>query len=484
MHYPQAEVSRAAAALRAVPLWVYVVALFLLLVLLAPSATVVGGDGDVDRVPAVDLEAVQRSFEEVVARVTPSVVAIRVERRYVAVFPPAEGGAEPAGLEQLVIVNGSGTIIGSDGLILTNEHVIQSASRIELLFSDGQRLPATVVASDPRSDLAVLRVERQQLSAAKVCHWAEVARSQWAITLGNPYGLGSDGNLSVSIGVISNLGRRLPGLGEVDDRLYHNMIQTTAAINPGNSGGPLFNIRGEMIGVVTAMHTRAAADEGVGFAIPLTPSKLRIIERLSRGEAVEYGYLGVTVGTPSANERRSAGLDADVGVIVQVVEPDGPAALAGVCAGDLIVRFAEQVVRNPGHLAERLGEVPVGVRIPVELRRDGKRLVTMTSVERREVSHVSWMRGGALLWRGMRLANLTSDARQRMSAGAETEGVVVIDVAGDGPAQRAGIRIGDVIEQVAGQSVHDTYSVRQTVGKCHGSVEVVVRQRGACTLAP
>src|SRR4030095_233605 len=171
-----------------------------------------------------------------------------------------------------------------------------------ILFHDGKTAVGTVLATDPRSDLAIVHVDRHGLPAAKLCDRARIARGQWTLALVNPYGLGNDGKLSVSIGVISNLNRKLPGLGEADDRLYSDMIQTTAAINPGNSGGPLFNIHGEVVGIVTAMHTRAAADEGVGFAIPLTPGRRTIIDKLKQGRSIEYGYIGLTTHNADSGE--------------------------------------------------------------------------------------------------------------------------------------------------------------------------------------
>jgi S1-C subfamily serine protease len=231
--------------------------------------------------PLEELEKLQSAFQEIVAEVSPSVVGIRVQRRHHARSDQRGRGSD----EQFVLVNGSGTIIDRNGLILTNEHVIKGADEIRVVFHDGQRETADVVSADPRQDLAILQVSRAGLEPAKICDWDSVARGQWSVALGNPFGLGSDGQLSVSVGVISNLNRQLPGLGDVDERSYSDMIQTTATINPGNSGGPLFNLRGELIGVITAMHTRAGGDEGAGFAIPMTDARRAMVARLARGSA-------------------------------------------------------------------------------------------------------------------------------------------------------------------------------------------------------
>jgi len=458
--------------------------LFSLLALVAPAGSR-GDDGQAataDSLP--DLEQIEKAFERVIAHVSPSVVGIRVQRRYMAAWPGEQ--RDPAGraFQQLVTVNGSGTIIDRGGLILTNEHVVQSAGEIEVFLHDGRRVPATVLAADARGDLAVLKIELDDLPAAPMVDWSGVTRGQWTIALGNPYGLGSDGKLSVSVGVISNLGRRLPGLGEVDDRFYTDMIQTTAAIHPGCSGGPLFNISGQLIGVVTAMHTRAPTDEGVGFAIPMTPARRRLLQQLCAGNAVSYGYLGLTVRVVEPGEQQAAGLGPRVGAVVQQVDPEGPGNEAGLREGDLILRFGDRLVRGPGLLAELVGQTEPGTTVAVELRRGAQHLTLHPTVQRRQVSRVSWMRGGAILWRGMRLANLTTAARRRMGIAADTVGVIVIDVAEHSAAERAAIEIGDVIETVAEAPVYDIAGFQSRVRGREGPVKIRIRARGERVVRP
>lgn len=384
------------------PLWFYAALLFAVLAVFAPPATARDaerGDAATEAVP--DLEAIQRGFQRVIERVTPSVVGLRVQRRHVTVLSGSDAAGGAGTFEQTVIVNGTGTVLRADGLILTNEHVIQSADNIQVLFHDGQTLPATVVAADTRGDLAVLRVARRDLVPARLGDWSEVARGQWSIVLGNPYGLGRDGKLCASVGVISNLGRRLPGLGETDDRFYDDMIQTTAAICPGNSGGPLFNIRGELIGVVTAMHTRAAASEGICFAIPLNSAKRGLVERLIAGEAIAYGYLGITARPPAAAERQAAGLASDAGAVVETIEPGGPGARAALREGDVILEYNGQRVKNPAHLVELVGQTPAGRQVVLDVRRGRQPLTLRAAIDRRQRERV----GGLLRQRDTRMAS-------------------------------------------------------------------------------
>jgi len=466
-------------------LWLAAALLFALSIPAAPRAPAADEPPDAASGSVADLGAIERAFEQVAARVAPTVVGIRAQRRYAAALPVGDAGGENAAVEQLVVVNASGTIISAEGLILTNEHVVQAAVDVEVLFHDGRKLPATVVSSDPRSDLAVISVARSGLSPATLGDWEAVTRGQWAIVIGNPFGLGSDGKLSVSVGVIANLDRQLPGLGEVDDRFYSDMVQVTAPINPGNSGGPLLNIRGELIGIVTAMHTRAPADDGVGFAIPLTPAKRRLIDILRQGRRIEYGYLGVSVRLPEPAERTAAGLGAERGVIVQQVEPDGPAAAADLRVGDLLFAYAQSPVTGPAQLAELIGQTPVGTRVGLELLRAGQPLDLEATIDRRDISRVSWMRGGAVFWRGLRLADLTDDSRRRMRVtGDAPRGVVVIEVDADSPAGRAGVQAGNVIEAVGGQPVHGALDFLARVRDAAGALEVAIRERGTRTIAP
>lgn len=467
-----------------VRLWLCAAIVFVLLALFAPLRSSGEEGPEVGAEVPTYLGQLEQDFERVAEQVSPSVVGIRVQRRYLTNLPGETEETTTGIYEQLVTVNGSGTIIDPAGLILTNEHVVQSATEIEVIFHDGQSLPATVVAADARGDLAVLKVDREGLTPARLVDWTKVARGQWAITLGNPYGLGEDGKLSIAVGVIANLGRKLPGLGEVDDRLYTDMIQTTAAIHPGCSGGPLFNVHGELVGVVTAMHTRAADDDGVGFAIPMTPGRRRLVDELRQGKPIVYGYVGLDVRALEPAEREAAALDPQVGVVVKGVDADGPAAAAGVREGDLVLRYDEQVIRGPSSLAELVGQTPPGRTVAVELRRGGQSLVVQTAVRQREVSRVSWMRGGAMVWRGMRLTDLTPYVCQRMGVTAGSVGVVVIDVADDSPAQRAAVQVGDVIDGVAETSVRDIAGFRTRVCGRQGPVKIRVRARGELVVSP
>ncbi len=351
-------------------------ALFAALSVLASGPNPTRGGGETPNLPSGARE-LERAFQTTIEQVTPSVVGIRSQRR-----------ADDTTDDARVIVNGSGSILSADGLILTNEHVIHAADTIEVIFHDGQRTPGNVVGSDVRADLAIVRVARNGLPTVRFADADKVARGQWAIAVGNPIGLGADGNLSVSVGVVSNLQRRLPGLGEDDDRLYTDMIQTTASIHPGNSGGPLFNLAGEMIGIVTAMHARSADDDGIGFAIPLSAERRKMIDALTSSKSLAHGYLGAVVGAVD-------GIHAKRGVVVERVETNGPAAAAGLLVGDNLTSFDGQPITGVGSFCELISRAAPGSRASLSVERGGHPVRVEVVIQQRSIERVARLRDKA-----------------------------------------------------------------------------------------
>ena len=349
---------------------------------LAAAWPVQGGDGRAGRYDLADLESLERAFVELAARVRPSVVAIRTYE----LRAPGESDTRV----RLPISHGSGFVIAADGYIATNKHVLNDADVISVVLPNGLRYQASVVQTDIRSDLAVLKIDAERLP---VVRWGDLARvrvNQWAFACGNPFGLAvSSGDASVTYGVVSALGRdmtnrieHVPGV-----HYYGNLIETSAAINPGGSGGPLFNLAGEVIGIVTAIETSSGVSEGTGFAIPVDRHTRRILDTLTAGKQVRYGFLGVTVAdVEQPTSRRVADTGHHRGAKIEAVNPGTPAAAAALEPGDVLIEFDGIGIDNMDHLIRLVGFTQVGTDVVLTyLRRQVKRKVTVTVGDRFEL---------------------------------------------------------------------------------------------------
>ncbi len=320
-----------------------------------------------------DLKALENAFVELAQTMRPSVVAIRCYQ----VRDPTDLGVMQV---RLPISQGSGFVIDAAGYIATNEHVIEDAHVISVTLHNGQRYDAEVVQRDERSDLAVLKIEARGLRPVRLGDSADVKINQWSFACGNPFGLAYDnhGLPSVTYGVVSALGRQMTRRLSADPqrRYYGHLIETSSAINPGNSGGPLFNLDGEVIGIVVAIETSSGVSEGHGFAIPMDKNVRRILETLKAGQEVRYGFLGIEVNdvTPPRS-RRVADMNRSRGArIIRIAPPNGPAAGAGLQPDDIVVEFDGVPVQSSDHLVRLVQFTPVGSEVEVKyLRRQVKR---------------------------------------------------------------------------------------------------------------
>jgi serine protease Do len=409
-----------------------------------------------DNFSAPDLEL---RFEDVAKRASSTVVAISATESTIesdATLRSDDLNPEKlAGvLETVDRTVGTGFIVDSDGYILTNDHVIASAEQLWVTTDSHKVYPAIVVGTDPRADLAILKIPATQLPVA---HFAQNAahRGQWTIAIGNPFGLAGGGEMSVSVGVISALNRSLPRLSGKEDRLYAGLIQTTAQINPGNSGGPLFNLNGEVIGVNTAVILPQKQTNGIGFAIPADLRVLRIVDNLKQGHEVVYGYMGVRVSEPTPRERRDAGLDENAGgVRVESVEPDSPAAHAKLRVGDIITCLDRASVRDSDEFVRLVGMCPVASPLKAILYRDGSQTASVTLRSRHTPALTVTRDSQRFRWRGMLLGPLPA-TWDFGTTKKPTCGVMVIGLDAKCPASSDGIKAGSVITAIAGKPVHD-----------------------------
>ena len=357
------------------------------------------------RSDTVELAGLERAFRGVARGVARSVVAISAgDDPAPADAPATSRDLTPAALDALLARGGRtvGTGFSIDrerGLILTNEHVVGDAGQLYVTTDDGRVYPAMVVATDPRGDLAVLKIPASaDLPAVEFADPNDAAqgvrRGQWAIAIGNPVGLSGEGRMCLSVGVVSALGRDLPTLSLRENRLYTNLIQTTAEVNPGNSGGPLFDLAGRVIGVVTAVVLPHGETNGLGFALPADGDLIARVERLKAGQRVVYGFLGV------------AGTDVAGGMLVTEVGRGTPAE--GVLAvGDLIVRVDGRRVGGERDFVRLIGRAPVGPRVAVAVIRDGRETAVAVRLAPREESADAgvWRGRQRLRFRGVTFAN-------------------------------------------------------------------------------
>lgn len=404
-----------------------------------------------------ELDELQSRFREVANRVAASVVAISASRS----APDSEqtlrsgdmtGEKLTAMLDQAARVVGAGFIIDSEGYILTNEHVISDAAQLWATSDDGRVFPAVVIGSDPRADLAVLKIPSRGLPPVTFALPGSVCRGMWVIAMGNPYGLAGAGRMSVSVGVVSAAERSLPRLVRQERRFYANMIQTTAQISPGYSGGPLFNIDGQVVGINTAVAMSANSAAGIGFAMPITSKLLSRVNDLKAGREVCYAYLGVMVGVPSARQRLRANVPPDTGVLIEQVEKGSPADQC-LQAGDIVLSINGQPVSHRDQFIELIGSCDLSRPAVLVLHRDGKPVTVQVQLRRRLLPSVVVSQANQRIrWRGMLLGPVP--ARWRSSGQPLPEhGLLVLAVEPSSPMAQLGIRSGAIVTAVAGEPI-------------------------------
>lgn len=344
---------------------------------------------------------------------------------------------------------GSGFVISADGFIVTNNHVIEGADQIEVEFFSGERLRATLIGTDPATDIAVLKVDAPQELAFVPFGDSETARvGDWVLAVGNPLGQG----FSVSAGIISARGRALQGN-------YDDYIQTDAAINRGNSGGPLFNLDGEVIGVNTAILSPTGGSIGIGFAMSSHVVE-RVVYQLREYGEIRRGWLGVRIQDVSTDVAEALGLSTARGALVTEVM-DGPSRAGGVLTGDVILRFDGGEVRDTRDLVRRVADAGVGRAVEVIVYREGAETTLTVTLGLRDEERLTPTRGGAapsqptapveLL--GLTLAPVDEQIRAEMGLDMNVMGLVVRDVAAGSDAEAKGLRAGDLITEAGQQPV-------------------------------
>ena len=361
---------------------------------------------------------------------------------------------------------GSGFIIDPAGYIVTNNHVIDGADEISVTLTDNTTLKAKLVGKDERVDLALLKVESDKPLTAVQFGDSDTGRvGDWVLAIGNPFGLGG----SVTAGIISARGR------DIRQGPYDDFIQTDAAINRGNSGGPLFNMKGEVVGINTAIYSPSGGSVGIGFSVPANLAKPVIMQLREYGRA-RRGFLGVSIQPVTPDIAESLGLKDPTGALVGRVNDGGPADSAGIKGGDIILKFNGQDLKDVKSLQRIVAETPIGKSVPVMLWRDGKNVSVQASVgelpdEIQQASATPTPEKPkptptmAISGLGAKLSPITDEARAQFKLGADQKGVVVTDVDTEGFGATKGLKPGDVIVEVQQQSVAKPQDVLELMDK-------------------
>lgn len=356
---------------------------------------------------------------------------------------------------------GSGFVIDPAGIIITNNHVIEDGEDITVNFTDGTKLKAELIGHDPKTDIAVLRVKPEKpLKAVSFGDSGGIRVGDWVMAIGNPFGLGG----SVTVGIVSARNRN------INSGPYDDFIQTDAAINRGNSGGPLFDMHGKVIGINTAIISPSGGSIGIGFAIPSNAAK-RVVEQLVQFGETRRGWIGVRIQPVTPDIAESLGLKEAKGALIAGVTEGGPAAVAGLKVGDVLVSFDGRPVSDPRELSKMVADAGVNASVPVTVRRDGKDVAVTVALGRLEESDGEKTEAKApaappvaeLKILGMSLAEMTPELRSRFSLGDDVKGVVVTAVASSGPAADKRVQAGDVIVEVAQEAVSTPADVEKKV---------------------
>jgi len=412
------------------------------------------------------------AFVEISKRILPAVVSITSSK----VITPASGnGGRFFGDELMQRFfedndtqefnqqgSGSGVIVSDEGYILTNNHVIAEADELEVVLYDGRRFQAELVGRDEEADVAVIKIDADDLAIAALGDSDDLEVGEWVLAAGNPFQLSS----SITSGIVSAIGRSNIGLAQ-----YENFIQTDAAINPGNSGGALVNLEGEVVGINTAIASRSGGYQGIGFAIPINYASGLMTDLINYGK-VTRGYLGVQIGEVDDVMAEYYGLDNANGVLINSVEDDSPAEVAGVKQGDVVVSVNGREVEDMRDLQLRISGFRPGARVDLEVVRD-KRKQSLTAEltekpslgdtasnliedpERKMSERISDI--------GLEVEDISRRVRDEFELESDVEGAVITNVSALSPAGRANFRAGDIIMKVDDTWVEDVAGLTDAV---------------------
>lgn len=426
----------------------------------------------------VFLPSVQASlpdFSDLVEDVSPSVVKINTislsqqhsSQQIPDIFRDLfEYGGQPRSPAQKVRSSGSGFVISSDGYILTNHHVVDQATEIQVLFSDRSEYQASIIGSDRRSDLALLKIEAKGLDALKFASSDKLKVGEWVLAIGSPFGL----DYSVTAGIVSAKGRSLPtDQGEN----YVPFIQTDVAINPGNSGGPLFNLEGRVVGINSQIFSRTGGSIGLSFSIPSNVA-LRVVEQLKQSGVVQRGWLGVAIQDVNKAIAQSLELDKPRGALINAVEIDSPADKGGIEPGDVIIKLNGQAIIDADDLPHLVGMLTPDSKVKVEIIRKGKRkvlnvIIGALDADKASIAEAKENNSDRL---GLSVSSVDDDQLRVLRL---RGGVLVTDVLVDSPAAVAGLKPEDILVQLGYSRIDDIEEYAQVIKELPKNTPILVR---------
>jgi serine protease Do len=366
---------------------------------------------------------------------------------------------------------GSGVIVSQDGYIVTNYHVIERADEIKVILLDKKSFKAKVIGSDPKTDIAIIKIDAKGLP---VIPWGDSDKLQvgeFVLAIGNPFGLSN----TVTMGIISAVGRADVGIAD-----YEDFIQTDAAINPGNSGGPLVSIKGDIVGINTAIFSKTGGYQGIGFAVPSNMVRL-VMEQLTREGKVTRGWIGVTIQELTPELAQKFGLKSSQGVLVSDVFKGSPAQKAGIVRGDVILEFNSRKINDVGALRNIVAQTRIGASVPVKLLRADKEVtltVTITELPANVPDFVPSSNRdldiGENALTGITVVDLNPAIAKQLGLEREDRGVVIVKIESGSAAEEAGIRKGDVIQEIDRKRINDLNDFNKIVSKLDADATVLL----------
>jgi serine protease Do len=402
-----------------------------------------------------------KAFSEIVRTISPAVVNISTtkvvrsdtgpfsEEPFFDLFSPFHEFGMPRKWKERSL--GSGVIVSPDGYIVTNNHVVEKADEIKVTLLDNRTLKGSLVGSDPKTDVAIIKIAASDLPTVT---WGDSDRLQvgeFVLAIGSPYGLSH----TVTMGIISAVGRANVGIAD-----YEDFIQTDAAINPGNSGGPLVNIKGELIGINTAIFSRSGGYQGIGFAVPSNMVRL-VMDQLIRNGRVTRGWIGVSIQELTPELAQEFGLTRSKGALVSDVVKDSPAGRAGIVRGDVILGLNGKEIRDVSSLRNMVAQSRAGSEIMLKVRRSGKEFTVKVTVAElpREVAEVQPDQlphdTEARVLTGLTVMDLSREIVRQLGFDKDEKGVVVVRVEPGSPADDAEIKKGDIIKEINKKEIYN-----------------------------